>query len=49
MILSDQFIVKICFQTLNNPEVLRSKKSIHDPLPLDNISGAKGKGIQNTF
>jgi hypothetical protein len=49
MILSDQFMIKISFQTLDNPEVLPSKKSIHYPLPLDNISWAKGKGIQNTL
>jgi hypothetical protein len=45
----DQFNIKISFQTLDNPEVLPSKKSIHYPLPSDNISWSKGKGIQNTL
>jgi hypothetical protein len=49
LILSDQFISKIRFQTLDNPEVFPSKKSIHYPLPFDNISWAKGKSIQSTL
>lgn len=52
MILSDWFIVKISFQTSDNPEVLPSKKSIHCPLPPVNIFWAKGinhGAIQNTL